>query len=462
VAGTFQGSSIGEGLLPDLQLAAGFQPTGLGWIAFISYSTCGHLCLTDAAATSSDGGANWRPAPIVNPGARCNAPFGVPVVAAAGTTVAFEQAEDGALCQESTPASFLAESTDSGGSWRTVRTFVSPETSMSSLAWARPGVLWGISDGVVVRSDDSGLTWAQVSSAPAPTGDVQFLSESVGFAAGDQTDGGAVLATTDGGATWTEVSQMSLRVVEVDFISPHRGWLVASSGLVGPNRAFTTNDGGAEWSPARLPAKGAPWYGQGPSANAGGPLLVMRSMTVGYVVSFGLGSSSPVIYQTNDGGQVWTVVSSALPGSAAAAGLTPAGVAWVAEATATAAPGPTVLYVSSDAGSKYARRETLLGSPNVRRTLDVSAIAPVSGSSASILVFSGRDLATASILRTTDGGMTFTRYSLSRLPDISQCATSEGLTVAGTPNHLTTWLICASTLWRSTDGGRRWVSIGPR
>ncbi|MBZ0090210.1 MAG: hypothetical protein K8H90_07515, partial [Thermoanaerobaculia bacterium] len=98
--------------------------------------------------------------------------------------------------------------------------------------------------GVLLGSDNGGLTWAAVvSDHPVPLTSVAFADPTHGFA-GQPGDG--LLATTNGGLSWSSVGHPGLGLADVEFVDPLVGH-AAGTGL-----DFTlqrTTDGGAGWTP---------------------------------------------------------------------------------------------------------------------------------------------------------------------------------------------------------------------
>lgn len=112
-----------------------------------------------------------------------------------------------------------------------------------------------LGNGNVLRSIDSGRTWARrtaVPGTPATSGasrvgptDLFFTSPSTGFAA---TSGGSVFMTIDAGSTWTPVVDEPFAIRSVVFPTAQVGYAVGDAPFV-----LKTSDGGTHWTEQPLP-----------------------------------------------------------------------------------------------------------------------------------------------------------------------------------------------------------------
>lgn len=96
-------------------------------------------------------------------------------------------------------------------------------------------------NGVVLRTTDGGLTWAeQVSGTAYNLNDVQMVSSSVAYAVGEH---GATLKSTDGGNSWALITSPAptATISACFFLSPSGGT------VVGPGFISRTVDGGVTW-----------------------------------------------------------------------------------------------------------------------------------------------------------------------------------------------------------------------
>jgi photosystem II stability/assembly factor-like uncharacterized protein len=112
------------------------------------------------------------------------------------------------------------------------------------------------------RSQNGGQTWTNIplpfSSIYSPTNDLVFPTATTGFAGGGEVNGsGWVQRTTDGGTTWTPLVADAGRLVprSLFFLDAQHGWVAGkrtTSGGVGP-LILRTIDGGQTWTPLPIP-----------------------------------------------------------------------------------------------------------------------------------------------------------------------------------------------------------------
>src|SRR5205809_2891231 len=114
---------------------------------------------------------------------------------------------------------------------------------------------------------------------PGPSGPVQFVDESAGWAVGPN---GEILATIDGGKTWTGQYGGPLKITGVQFVDDHHGWAVGEGGGL-----LRTVDGGGSWESVSSDSLTS---------------VDFASPSVGWAIR----SGSRVRVKTTDGGQTWT------------------------------------------------------------------------------------------------------------------------------------------------------------
>lgn len=218
-----------------------------------------------------------------------------------------------------------------------------------------PLQLWAISDqsnggNFLTRSEDGGMKWQQVMPVLGPLYGITFADDRHGMGIGTAANPNAVLVTADGGATWKQTASLALRPVSIaeasatdalivaynpsDYRQPNvlrstddgRTWQQIASlsprlppsvpylAILGRNPAVdlietvdfpaktafsVSRDGGKTWTPRgslKLPADAMP-----------GPQVAFANPNVGYVTeqvqrpaAFRL-----LLYKTTDGGQRW-------------------------------------------------------------------------------------------------------------------------------------------------------------
>src|SRR3954454_13454535 len=148
-----------------------------------------------------------------------------------GGTCALRRSDDGGNTFRRLPWTASDESCSGG-----IRSFDFPSTNVGYLV---------LGNGNVLRSGDSGRTWARRTAVPdtAASGvpgispvDVDFVSDTTGFAA---TNGGEVFQPTDAGNTWRTVLGLPFTLRSIAFPSPDVGYAAGDAPAV-----FKTSDGG--------------------------------------------------------------------------------------------------------------------------------------------------------------------------------------------------------------------------
>lgn len=235
-----------------------------------------------SAARTRDGGFTWADLPSPGP-YRLNAVHFLDTLRG----IAAGGGRDSAYRLQSS----LLRTGDGGDTWQEL--FAGRETVLRALSF--PSVRKGFAagdKGVLLVTEDGGMTWNALPTQPVDFHSLQFLDEATGFAGGHHTGGvregpggngyGIVLATTDGGRTWRAVdgSSPASPVIGLQFFSPRVGYVLEEGrGL------RLTIDGGATWT----------------LVNSGTSLTSMCFTTVdsGFIV----GDS---VWRTEDGGRTWT------------------------------------------------------------------------------------------------------------------------------------------------------------
>ncbi|MBA3314466.1 MAG: YCF48-related protein [Planctomycetota bacterium] len=259
----------------------------------------------------------------------------------------------------------------------------------------------GVETGSLYRTDDAGLTWKKVNTAPLPRlHAMRFFNERDGIAAGAVTAGSAsgVLTTSDGGATWQSAQSI--------LGTQHAATRVGERGAV--TNAASTGDGfnAAGWRAAAFPTpdRGAVVGPRGRRAVIGdGQLLPSREATPGLrglnAVAFTdartgwAAGDGGTILRTLDGGLVWQDPPATLPEDARKLFDLHALDAVGSSIWAAGRPG-SVVWRSSDGGATWQSLPT--GSPLPIHALDFST--PTDGVAVGAMGL---------VLRTIDGGTTW-------------------------------------------------------
>ena len=142
--------------------------------------------------------------------------------------------------------------------------------------------------GQVYSSNDAGLTWSILGSAPANLNakDLHFTTLLDGWVTGSGSIGNVLFHTTNGGNSWTPAQGFGGAYITVDF-EGSRGWALNVGG-----RYYYSSDNGATWNQAELP--GFPFQ----LAD-----MDFYNESIGYAAGFG-GYAA----RSNDGGLTWDVL----------------------------------------------------------------------------------------------------------------------------------------------------------
>ncbi len=320
---------------------------------------------------------------------------------------------------------------------------------------------WGATDTQIVRTNDGGITWYDVT--PPGIGDAGYSvdwfmldNDHVWIQLPDNANypnAGFQYRTTDGGLTWNEMDT-PYSGARVSFLDPNNGWALADLGVGAGSNAvavFQTTDGGATWIQKFTNDPNRPVSSD--SLPLGGlkfgltPLNMQTAWIYGVVYS----SGTPYVFRTDDGGATWSMLTLTLPKGGENAELSVEQISFANENTIfllmrnTADATSTSIYVSTDSGSTWSLTPTSIPDGGF-----VSFISPTE------LVFYNR----AQFYVTRDAAKTWSIIP----PDVNFGDSFSGMDFVTTnigyvissnsdTNH--------NSLYRTDDGGATWFPIIP-
>jgi photosystem II stability/assembly factor-like uncharacterized protein len=177
---------------------------------------------------------------------------------------------------------------------------------------------WGVTSRNILRTNDGGATWLDVTPSGAPDfgfGSISyFLDASHGWVAIpnplDPMEPGQLYRTSDGGAAWEESSFPAGMGGRFSFVDPSNGFYMEDLGAgAGSNwvAIHATADGGASWEPVFSHEPGAP-EGDGDLPGSGQKSgMTFRDVNQGWVTGNIPMENYIYLYETTDGGHTWNL-----------------------------------------------------------------------------------------------------------------------------------------------------------
>ncbi len=317
---------------------------------------------------------------------------------------------------------------------------------------------WGITESEVVRTNDGGVTWYNVT--PAGLNEAGYFVYADFFDSthawlqlpdmNNQPNGGMLYRTSDGGLTW-ETFNTPFSGGAFKFIDEQNGWMMADLGVGAGSNAvsiFKTSDGGETWN--RTYTNDPNLEGAGDSLPLGGIKGVMlpldgQTAWIGGVV-YALGEI--YLFRSEDGGKTWSSVELELPAGASKSELGVDGILFVSASRGvlrvrvSSATPETILYATDDGGETWEQLPV---------TFDGSGFFDVP--SANEIIFYTNN----TFYISDDAGETFTET----IPDI---AFGDSIIDLSFANVTTGWVLTASPsneriLYKTTDGGATWTVL---
>jgi photosystem II stability/assembly factor-like uncharacterized protein len=313
---------------------------------------------------------------------------------------------------------------------------------------------WGITESEVVRTNDGGVTWYNVS----PPG----LSEAGYFIYADffdaehawlqlpdmnnQPNGGTLYRTSDGGLTWesfaTPFSDGSLQ-----FIDDQNGWMMANRGAGAGSNAisiFKTRDGGETWE--RTYTNDPSLEGAADSLPLGGlkNFLIALDENTAWVGGVVYAPGQTYLFRSDDRGVTWSNINLVLPEGTNESELSMIGIVFVSPQEGllalrvTSETPETIVYATQDGGTTWEQLP-----------VNFEGYGKLSTPSESEIIFYNAD----QFYVTKDAGRSIQQVS----PDVSFGDSIIDMSFA---NATTGWVITDELiLYKTTDGGATWTVL---
>jgi photosystem II stability/assembly factor-like uncharacterized protein len=333
---------------------------------------------------------------------------------------------------------------------------VAASPSIQSLEMLDANDGWALTDTGVVRTQDGGATWYDVTPGSLNGAPVSpfFLNASTGWlvAMGADPTSGSLYHTSDGGSSWKSVS-VPFGGGSLKFVDPMNGWeLVGLSAAMSHEAVaiFRTTDGGTTWSKVFTNDPGIP----GSSDSL--PLVGDKNgITAPDAIHAWVTGAQPsdnfiYVYASQDGGSTWTHQNLAMPAGFGGAMTGPSLPVFFGSKDAVlpvlffANNNGTDFYVSHDGGQSWS------ASTPVAQGGSVAA-----GSAVDFFVWDGGTTLNAS----HDAGITWSTIT----PNVN---IKDNLVSIQFVNATTGWAVSSDAashyqLYKTTDGGLTWTVLIP-
>ena len=216
------------------------------------------------------------------------------------------------------PDWFVYSTTDAGRHWKVVSQLpLGPSTCGMTFISQTTGFLGGCrnsggSSATLTVTRDAGKTWSLVR-LPEPFGtqfSIQspvFFDQNRGFVSvnatisegNTQRSSGYLVATSDGGNTWQLMPDLpSGYAYAFGFLDPNHIWELTNEGKGGSSALYQSNDGGKSWTLVTRDQ---------PLTYFNSPLLIFIDPQTGFIFQPGqqFGQAPSALLVTNDGGHTW-------------------------------------------------------------------------------------------------------------------------------------------------------------
>jgi len=274
----------------------------------------------------------------------------------------------------------ILKSTDGGSSWSDNLTIPGTVNWFNSVFFTDDNTGWVVGGGgVMMQTTNAGTTWDTV--AIATDGylhQIQFINSNYGWVAGteDNLTRGIILRTTDGGSNWERIDIGSESLfVTINFLNQNLGW-GSGSGIQ------KTTDGGYNWVTKK---------------DTGGLSIFFADELNGWSVGSSISGPFGYIHQTTDEGNTWSSISGSDIPALKSVNFFDKNIGW-----AVGNHSSSSIIKTTDGGNNWFHQES--GTINSLRS--VCIIDSVTGWAAG----------SGSILKTTNGGVTFINDEIEDIP----------------------------------------------
>jgi photosystem II stability/assembly factor-like uncharacterized protein len=321
---------------------------------------------------------------------------------------------------------------------------------------------WGVTDSQIVRTNDGGLTWYNVTppdvTETGSTVETFILDNDHVWVQkpdfNNYPNNGLLYHTVNGGLDWT-VTSTPFSGGDLSFLDVNNGWMLADLGVGAGSNAvavFQTTDGGGTWTQTYTNDPNNPEAGKSLPLGGIKSGLIPLNMQTAWVDGVTYAPGTAYLYRTDDGGHNWSQVNLDLPPGAEKFELdidrdqmkfvSPSDgflvVRMAGDSTQTA------VYLTHDAGNTWTLTPTLI--PNAGAANFLSAQEAV--------IYNGEQF-----YITRDAARTWTIVS----PNIVFGDSFAAMDFV-TPN--VGWVITADannhrSLYRTNDGGATWSPVIP-